>query len=106
MVGEDQVLKDLWNDFGIPGARRVYRKSNLRRDTECSVHRSRDILIEWDAHTRIDTVDTLGNDAGADVAFAKKLQLKCHRPKSLFKLGLKKVGMLSADPGIKEVKTQ
>ena len=37
MIAEDQVIKDLWNDLGIPGASRVYRKSNLRRDTEYSV---------------------------------------------------------------------
>src|SRR6516164_4029593 len=58
MIAQDQVIENLWNDFGIPGASRVYRKSNLRPDTECAVHRSRDILIERDAHTRIDTIDT------------------------------------------------
>jgi len=59
MIAEDQVIKDLWNDLGIAGASRVYRNSNLRPDTECGVHRSRDILIERYAHTRIDTIDTL-----------------------------------------------
>ncbi len=84
MIAEDKVIKYLWNDLGIPGASRVYRESNLRPDTECGVHRTRDLLIEWDPHTRIDTIDSFGNDAGADVAFVKKLQLKCHRTKSLF----------------------
>ena len=51
MIAEEQVIKDLWNDLGIAGASRVYRNSNLRPDTECGVHRSRDILITVRAHS-------------------------------------------------------
>jgi hypothetical protein len=53
MIAEDQVIKDLWNDLGIPGASRVYRKSNLRRDTECGVHRLRRNIFgasQWETY--------------------------------------------------------